>query len=356
MNVDEDRCISQRSTFNVPTLSTGKLPPEILGTLLSRYTRHDPRIVVGPSIGEDATVVDMGDRYLVMTADPVTFATDEIGRYAVQINANDIATMGGIPRWFLATLLLPPKGTDVQRVEQIFAQIDVAASEIDIILCGGHTEITPTVTQPVLCGTMLGEVGRGQLIRSSGLRPGDCLLLTKGLAIEATAIIAREKQNCLLQLFCTSFLDRCAAYLRSPGIGVTREARVACETGEIHAMHDPTEGGVATGLREIATASGVGLEIDASTLFLSDDSRILCETFDLDPLGVISSGALLIGVAPGDVERVCQAIEAAQIRCDVIGIVREVSFGLKMKKDGKFIDLPMFERDEITKIFAGDVG
>ncbi|MBI4532019.1 MAG: hydrogenase expression/formation protein [Candidatus Latescibacteria bacterium] len=343
--MSEQTCPSQP-----PTFPTGKLPPEVLGALLSRYAHRDPRIVVGPSIGEDATVLDMGERYLVVTTDPITYATDEIGWYAVQVNANDIATMGATPQWFLATLLLPAGEADTHSVEQIFAQIDAAATDLGIVLCGGHTEITPTVNKPVLCGTMIGEVEKERLVRSSGLRPGDLLLLTKGLAVEATVIIAREKRELLLRFFSESFLDRCAAYLRSPGIGITQEARIACETGEIHAMHDPTEGGIATGLREVALASGVGLEIDASALFLTGESRILCEIFDLDPLGVISSGALLIGVVPDEAECVRQAIVSAQIRCDVIGVVRETTFGLKMRRDGELIDLPVFERDEITKI------
>src|ERR671922_1169758 len=107
----------------MPVLRPGKLPPELLQRLLATYTKADPRVIVGAAVGEDAAVIDMGDRYVIATADPITFATDAIGYYAVIVNANDIATRGGRPKWFLATLLLPERTTSAALVEAIFAQM-----------------------------------------------------------------------------------------------------------------------------------------------------------------------------------------------------------------------------------------
>ena len=136
----------------------GKLPLEDLSRLLERYAPKDPRLLVTPGIGRDAAVISFGDRYLVAKTDPITFATDQIGWYAVNINANDIAAMGGIPRWFLATLLLPGGKTGPGEVEEIFRQISAACRELGVSLCGGHTEITPTLERPIVVGQMLGEV------------------------------------------------------------------------------------------------------------------------------------------------------------------------------------------------------
>lgn len=332
-------------------LPTGKLPPDLLSRLLSAYARAGDRVIVGPSVGEDAAVIDFGEMCLVAKTDPITFATDEIGRYAVTVNANDIAAMGATPRWFLAAVLLPEGKADEALVESIFRSIHRAASDLGVAVCGGHTEVTHGIDRPVVVGQMLGEVRREDLVRSSGLRDGDAILLTKGMGIEATAIIAREKGEGLRGRCGEDFLRRCRDYLRDPGLSVLREARIACETARVHAMHDPTEGGVATGLHELATASGAGVEVAAERLFLSDETRALCEAFGLDPLGVISSGALLIGVAEGDAGRVAEAIRQAGVRCERIGTVKEKAFGVKLRRGGRLEDLPVFPRDEITKIF-----
>ena len=330
----------------------GKLPLNVLDRLLHGYTGGDARVLIGPRVGEDATVIAFGDTCLVAKTDPITFVTDEIGRYAIHVNANDIATMGAVPRWFLATLLLPEKTTDAALVETIFKSIHVAAAEIGVSVCGGHTEITVGLDRPIVVGQMLGEVSREDLVRSDGLRAGDALLLTKGLGIEATAILAREKANQLREHgISTTDLDRARNYLHEPGISVLKEARIACETACVHAMHDPTEGGVATALRELALASGVGLALEAEAFFVSHETRRICAACRLNPLGVISSGALLIGVASEDSKQVRNAIQAAGIRCDIIGRAEKPAFGLKLRRDENWTDLPAFNRDEITRAF-----
>ena len=171
----------------------GKLPADVLARLLENIQPADPRVIVGPGIGLDAAVIDMGDRLLVAKSDPITFATDSIGWYAVQVNANDIATTGATARWFLATLLLPESHADAAMAESIFSQIHSACAAISVSLVGGHTEITYGLDRPIVVGAMLGEVTRDRLVRPSGAQPGDALLLTKGIAVEGTAIIARER-------------------------------------------------------------------------------------------------------------------------------------------------------------------
>ena len=176
------------------TYPAGKLPPAELSRLLSAYTHRHERLLVPPTVGEDAAVIDCGDRLLVAKTDPITFASDEIGWYAVHVNANDIAAMGATPRFFLSTILLPEERATPELAESIFRSIHQAAEDLDIAVCGGHTEVTYGLDRPLVIGQMLGETTRDRLVRSSGLRPGHALLLTKGLGIEATAIIAREKR------------------------------------------------------------------------------------------------------------------------------------------------------------------
>lgn len=330
----------------------GKLPAADLDRILSRYARSaDPRVLVGPGIGQDAAVISFGKTALVAKTDPITFATDRIGWYAVHINANDIAAMGATPRWFLATILLPEGTTTPALVEDLFTGLSEACQELNITLCGGHTEITHGLTRPVIIGQMLGEVAADGFVTASGAQVGDDILLTKGLAIEATALIAREKAEELRDEFPEEFLARSREYLRNPGVSVVRDARIALETGGVHAMHDPTEGGLASGLREIGTAADVGILLDADRVPLLPESDALCRRYHLDPLGTIASGALLLTVDASYTSRIINRLTEAGIPAAVIGRVKPAVFGFKMQQHGTLNDLPTFNRDEIGKIF-----
>src|SRR5438067_5697266 len=177
-------------------LPAGKLPFDLLTQLLAPFTPRDPRVRVGARAGEDAAIIDLGERLLVAAADPITFATDQIGRYAVAVNANDIAVRGATPRWFLATLLLPP-GTTRTEVQANMDDLAAACRELEIDLVGGHTEVTTGIDRPIVAGAMLGEVAAELLVTTGGARPGDALLLGGALAVEGTALLAREAADAL---------------------------------------------------------------------------------------------------------------------------------------------------------------
>jgi hydrogenase expression/formation protein HypE len=337
------------------TYPAGKLPLEDLSRLLARYTRGDPSMVVTPGIGRDATVISFGDKYLVAKTDPITFATDQIGWYGVNVNANDIAAMGGTPRWFLATLLLPEGKTGLKEVEEIFAQISGACEELGILLCGGHTEITYGLGRPILVGQMLGEVEKNKLVSPDKIRVGDEVILTKGIAIEGTALVAREWKS-LRDAFEEEEIRQCRNLLRSPGISVVREARIASEAAGVHAMHDPTEGGLATGLREMADAAGLGMLVEMDQIPILAETALLCRRLKLAPLGLLASGALLIAVGAKDSARVIRALENDGVRALVIAKVWEREKGVKLAIGGKITDLPSFARDEVARLFEGSGG
>lgn len=334
-------------------LPPGKLPAALLATLLAQETPRDPRVLIGPRVGVDAAVLDMGDRLLIAKSDPITFATEALGWYAVTVNANDIAVMGGIPRWFLATLLLPEASTTAALVQEIFTQIRHACAALDITLVGGHTEITVGLERPILAGHMLGEVARDGLITSAGVQVGDAILLTKGFPIEGIALMARERAAQLQAAgHAASDITRWQQFLTTPGLSVLPEARLLTQTVEVHAMHDPTEGGVATGLWEVAQASGVGLRVVATALPLLAEGAVLCRTFGLDPLGTIASGALLAAVPAAQAAEAIQVCQGAGIACTQIGTAVAPILGVHVEMETGRQPLPTFTRDEILRLFA----
>lgn len=333
------------------TLPLGKLPSDILARLISQAPINDPNVILGPGVGMDCAVVDVGSKYLVYKSDPITFATDEIGWYAVQVNANDIATTGAIPRWFLLTLLLPEGETTEDLVEKITHQVYSACKEMAIAVIGGHTEITHGLDRPIIAGTLVGEVDRDRLITPQGSNPGDRILLTKGVPIEATAIIAREFPDRVSQFLNDTELKQAVAFLNTPGISVLRDAQISLKAGEVTAMHDPTEGGLFSALWELSEASGHTLLIDLSAVPIPQLALRICEAFKMDPFAAIASGALLIATKPGDTDSIRGALEDEGINCAEIGVVESGPVGVwcETKTDRKKVIRP--KQDEIARIF-----
>jgi hydrogenase maturation factor len=309
-------------------------------------------VVIGPRYGEDAAVIDLGTKYLVAKTDPITFTEERIGWYAVNINANDIATLGARPRWFLATLLLPEGRTTAKLAQQIFLDILHACHALGIALCGGHTEITAGLRRPIVVGQMLGEAKKSELIRKESQQPGDLIILTRGVAIEGTAILARAKGVELQKKVGRAAVRRAQRWLFDPGISVIRDARLAVRFGEIHAMHDPTEGGLLSGLAEIAEAGGVGLRVWKEKIPLLPETLAFSRALRFDPLALIASGALLVVAAPASVPRLLRAYARRGIPATVIGEIRRKKEGLWVVENGRETRLSVPKRDEIARLLS----
>ena len=330
----------------------GKLPLELLSQLLDSVKIDDPRVALGPRPGEDAALIDFGDKYLVAKTDPITFATDLIGWYLVHVNANDLAVMGAKPRWLMATLLLPD-GTGEEEARRIFDQLVEACDTLGVALVGGHTEVTHGLDRPIAVGAMLGEVAKERVVLTSGALPGDAIVLTKGIAIEGTAILAQEASEQLSEAgVAQGVIDSAAGFLFQPGISVAKDAEVASEAVHVHSMHDPTEGGIATGLLEMARAADVGLVVEGDRLPILPECRTICDALGLDPLGLIASGALLATLDPQDAPQLIDALEREGISAYEIGRVAPADQGVKLRAGDSNRVMPVFERDELARFLG----
>ncbi|MBI3801708.1 MAG: hypothetical protein HY268_32665 [Deltaproteobacteria bacterium] len=328
-------------------LTLGKLPIDFLKTCITLKGAPDARVLIGPRFGEDCAVLDLGSQYLITKTDPVTFATEEVGWYAVHVNANDVATMGARPCWFQACLLFPP-GITEEAVRRVFAQIDAASKELGIAVTGGHTEVTNAVTQPVVIGDMHGVVDKDRLVTSGGARPDDVVVMTKTAGIEGTSILAAEKAAALRPHLDESLRQEALLLRRVPGISVVKEALLAADHGAT-ALHDPTEGGIAMGLYELATASSVGLTLDVDLIPILPVTRTICRVFNLNPLGLISSGTLLLTIPPDQWPRLSKAFQVQGIMAQAIGRVRPEG-GIAAFAGGKPIPFAYSETDELAKV------
>ncbi|MBI3667662.1 MAG: hydrogenase expression protein [Acidobacteria bacterium] len=327
-------------------LPAGKIPAALLEPLLRNLPKSE-QVLVGARYGEDAAVVAGRDEECwVITTDPITFATDQLGWYLAQVNANDIASMGATPEFFTATLLFPAGKTTAEQVEECFRQVRQACLELGISWIGGHTEVTSAVSQTVACGQMIGRVERSRLVTSSGARDGDDIVLIGLLGVEGTALLAREKRGELSAHFAPEFLDRAARFLFDPGIGITQAAKIACRAVELHAMHDPTEGGLGAAVRELGAACGLGAVLFDQPHPVAETTQALCAFFGLDVLGLISSGSLLVACDPSQTPRLLEALRRADLPAARIGQMQPASLGFRIGAR----PLPVYERDELARV------
>ncbi len=336
-------------------LSTGKLPPDLLHELLQTLPVTDPDLILGPGIGEDAAVIRAAggsDAYCIVKSDPITFTTAQIGHYALHVCVNDLAVTGARPRFYFPVILFPA-GTSYAHIEDVFTQLGATATALDIVVAGGHTEITDAVRRTVISGTLYGTLIGGQPVTSHGATPGDTLLLAGVMPVEAVSIMAREKRAVLQDKgWSTADLERAAHFLFDPGISVLQPALRAADMQLVTAMHDPTEGGIVTAVRELAHASRVGIRLDLDTLPIPDLARRLCNTLNLDPLGAIASGCLLCTAPPAHASVLIREWQALGWPARSIGQVTAPEQGLTALRAGREIPLPHFAVDEITRLFA----
>ncbi|MCS7119759.1 MAG: AIR synthase family protein [Nitrososphaerota archaeon] len=325
-------------------LPLGKLPTEALKRVVLKYLGAESKdVLLGPAPGEDGAVIRVGNKIVISSMDPITGAVENIGWLAVNINANDVATFGVKPSFFSSCILLPENSSE-DTVEAICKQMDSAAERLGIAIIGGHTEVSPGLHRPIVIGCMMGVSELGRYVTSSSARPGNKIILTKSAGIEGTAILAKERYDTLQVSIDKSLLESAKQFYER--ISIVEEALAAFNTGGVTAMHDPTEGGVAGGIHELADASNLGFKIIENSIPVSRETLEICKFFGIDPLHLISSGALLITADNLYVEAIMRNLAERGINAAVIGeMLEDPEKRLIIRSDGSVGDLerPTFD-------------
>ncbi|MGD0714812.1 MAG: AIR synthase-related protein [Gaiellaceae bacterium] len=326
-------------------LESGKVPVGLLAELLAGLPSPPPELRLGPRVGEDACAIEVAGGVLVAAADPITLTADEMGLLSVVVNANDVAVTGARPRWFLAVILVPP-GAGSAAVRDLFAAISRALERIGAHLVGGHTEVTAAVTRPIVVGQMLGLAEAGRFVASGGVQPGDVLIQVGPVPIEGAAVLARQAAG-QLEALDPLMLEAARTAMDEPGISVVESALLATRLGAT-ALHDPTEGGLAAGLHELAHASGVCVRIDREAVLWFEPGIAVCRALGADPWSTLASGTLLAAFPAETVEAILPALAGQARSAAVIGSAERGS-GV-CDSDGDPILWP--ERDEVARIVS----
>ena len=328
-------------------LPLGKVPPHLLGDTVFKYlgSRRDD-IILGPSKGEDAAIVRAGNELLALHCDPISAAYGKIGWIAMNVATNDIATRGIRPRWAVSCILLPA-GSNSTALETISKDMDSAAQQLGVGIVGGHSEVTPGLNHPIVIVFPIGVAEGGRYVTSGSAKPGGKIILTKSVGLEGTAILAYDKAEYLSKRFGREFVARCQSLFER--LSVMKEALLAFETDGVQAMHDPTEGGLAGGLNELADAANVGFRIYEDKIQIMPETREICSFFEIDPLQLVSSGSLLIVVNPENCQAIVDRLEKEGIPCTIIGEITQDKNRSIMKQNGQEVTLPMPLSDDLWK-------
>jgi hydrogenase expression/formation protein HypE len=320
-------------------LPPGKIPVDILKEVVFKNLGAERKeVIVGPSAGIDGAVLDLGAKSLIVSMDPITGAVERIGRLAVNVNANDVATFGVEPAFLFSCMLLP-ENAERKLVEAISTQMNAAAKDLGIAIVGGHCESTLGLANPIVVCCIMGMTERNCYVTAGGAKPGDKLILTKSAGIEGTAILATDREKELQKTLSTEVLEEAKMFWNQ--ISVVKDALTAFKTGGVHAMHDPTEGGVAGGIHEMADASNIGVKVFEEAIPVQPETAKICSHFQIDPLQLIGSGALIVSAEAERASQIVTSLKLERIQASIIGEFTEnAEQRVLMRKDGGEKDLP----------------
>ncbi|MEO0270866.1 MAG: AIR synthase related protein [candidate division WOR-3 bacterium] len=331
-------------------LKEGKLPLNLLEKYLKILPLSSDKIKIKPGPGADSSVIDIGDYYLVITQDPITFTEKDIGYYAVMVNINDVLCMGAKPEYFLFTLLLP-KGISDEKIFKIFKEVKKVCKKYNISVIGGHTEITPELKRIIISGTMIGLREKSKGFFPKKVNKGDYLLCVKEVPIEGISIITKEKEEELKKITNEKLLKKFKNYHKKPGIGIIEEAFLLLENQDVLALHDPTEGGILNGIYEFCEFLDLGVIVYENRIPVVKDGEKIFKYFGIDPLKTISSGALLVAVKREGIQGVIDLLKSRKIVFSIIGEFKDSKYGKWMVDRNKNKVKIISCQDEISKIF-----
>ena len=311
-------------------METGKLPGSVLEKLVfSKIRKVHDEILISPGLGLDCSAIDFGEYACILSCDPITGTAKEIGRLAVHINCNDIASCGVAPLGLLAVILCP-SGSSEEELETIMDQLTEAARSVNVDILGGHTEITGAVNRFVITCTAVGKCLKDRIISAAGAKPGDSLVITKHAGLEGASIIAHEKEEELVPVLGRETVEEARSFMNS--ISVIKDGVTAAGFG-VNAMHDVTEGGVLGAVWEMCEASGTGAEVYMDKIPLHIATRKICEYYNIDPYRLISSGCMLMSASDG--EGLVRRLKQEGIDAAVIGMLNGTGRRLMVSAGGK---------------------
>lgn len=330
-------------------MKIGKVSESVLKrSILKEVEAIRSEVLLGAAVGEDCAMLSLEeDEIFVLSTDPITGTTRDIGKLSVCVTLNDIASAGAEPIGVLLSVLLPPETTE-EDIKAIMHGVSEECAGHKVQIIGGHTEVTGAVRQAIITVTGVGKVKKGKEITTSGAEPGDDIVVSKWIGLEGTSIIAKEKEEDLKKRFNTEYIKKAQEFDRY--LSVVEDAMTAVDAG-VHSMHDVTEGGIFGALWELGESSKVGMTVDLKDIPIRQETVEICNFYDINPYCLISSGCMLMAAPDG--ERLVDALHDKGIYACIIGKINDSNDRVIMN-DGEKRFLTPPETDELYKINRED--
>jgi hydrogenase maturation factor len=329
-------------------LENGKLDSGLLEKLLAGSVCDDDSVIVGPKVGADCAFIKLEEGVYAVGGDPITFEVTRPGYYAIHVNANDVAVSGAIPSYYTQTIILPT-GTELCELEAIMEDSVNTAKELGITLIGGHTEISDVVKRPLISICMFGKTIK-KVNLPENIQSGDVIVQINSLAMEGTAILAEMFSDKLLLKYDEEYIQKAKDLIYYPGLSIVKPAVYASKELPVKLMHDPTEGGILTALREIAVQTNCGLLVEENQFIIREETINICKECGCDPLGLISSGTLLAVFSEKDAGDALNSFVELGYRGAVVARFTDFDGEYKSVKNGETSDLREFKVDELYSI------
>ncbi|WP_297423327.1 AIR synthase family protein [Clostridium sp.] len=324
-------------------MKEGKLDfDDLRNIILNNKTVKRDEVIVRNDVGEDCSIIDFGNYEGIFSTDPITGANENVGKLAVHINCNDIASSGGEPIGILVTILAPTTSS-VEEINKVMSEIDEEAAKINVEIIGGHTEVTSAVNKMIISITVIGKNLKGKSVKTAGAKLGDDIIVTKTIGLEGTCILINDYEERLKKVLSKQEIELGKSLIDK--ISVLEEGRIGGKFG-VNSMHDITEGGLLGGLFEVAMASNKGFKIYKDRIPMLEVTKKVCEEFKIDPLRLISSGSMLITTKKG--QELVDQLNLSGIEAVIIGEVCEDG-GVLVDGDNA-INVEPPKRDELFNI------
>lgn len=333
-------------------LKVGKLDSDVLQKIvIDKIDYKRPEVLTRAGIGEDCAVIDFGPYECVISTDPITASVKDIGRLAIHISCNDIASNGIEPLGITLAVMLP-EGTTEEDIETIMAQAGEASRITGVEIIGGHTEVTKAVNQPVIVSTAFGRGVAGSSQSAKNMKVGDCILMTKKAGLEGTGIVASEYGDSLVASGVLTEVEVQHGKELLDQVSVVKEGVIAGGIGTA-GMHDVTEGGILGAIWEMCHIAGLGAQVELEAVDVDPVTLKIADYYHIDYLRLISSGCMLIIAEPEKKNQIMAEIQAAGIDVSCIGQIRAAEEGLTMvDAEGKKAAIAPPDADELYKIIC----
>ncbi|MFA5388415.1 MAG: AIR synthase family protein [Candidatus Omnitrophota bacterium] len=315
----------------------GKIHPDFFNKVIyPRLGKKDKSVIVGPQHGVDFGVISLGDKVMVLSADPFYIAK-ELGMekaawFAVHILASDVAVSGIPPGYLAVDLNLPPEMTE-NELSAMWDAVHRECKKLGIAIVTGHTARYAGCNYPMVGGATMIGIGKKEKLIAPRCKAGDAIVISKGPAIETTGLMSAYFPGFLEERYGKDFVKKAQDVYYQ--MSTVKDAMITARAGGVTAMHDATECGIFGGLYEMAAHSNVGMNIYLDDIVLQEEVRKTCECFGIDPYKAISEGTLLATIDAKKAKKAVKALNDESIPASIAGEVTGKKHGIMVIEKGK---------------------